>query len=86
MRYKIAAVLMTGGVLGACWSLLELRGSLFGLMILIGSASMMFWGVGLLSGAKNRMVSLLASLFIVALVVVQVALQCSDGNLPFCRS
>ena len=55
-------------------------------MILIGCASMVFWGIGLLSGAKNRMVSLLASLFIVVLIVIQVVLQCSDGNLPFCHS
>ena len=90
MHYAIASFLALAGILTGIISLAELNRidsnarfiALLGLLLCLG---LILWAVVVLTGSKNRTVSILATLFLVFLWAVELALKCSSGDLPFCH-
>ena len=90
MHYAIASLLAFAGILIGIISLAELNRidsnarfiALLGLLFCLG---LILRAVAVLTGSKNRTVSILATLFLVFLWTIELALKCSSGDLPFCH-
>jgi peptidoglycan/LPS O-acetylase OafA/YrhL len=90
MRYGIAFALVVLGAALAVFGTTQLQqadpygrmGGLLALILAFGCGVTMLF---VLAGAKNRVVSVVATAVLVALFVADLAMKCSDGAIPFCR-
>lgn len=90
MRYSIAFLLAIAGTALAVVAMSQLGQNdpytrLFGLLLLSVAIGLGLWSLVLLAGAKNRIVTLLATLAFAAIVVISMVFKCMGGDLPFCK-
>jgi len=89
-RYAIAFVLFVLGGALAFVGATQLQqadpyarmGGLLALILAFGCGVTVLF---VLAGAKNRVVSVVATVVLVALFGADLAMKCSDGAIPFCR-
>jgi multisubunit Na+/H+ antiporter MnhG subunit len=86
MRYFISAILIVSGAIGIAlyFQRVEANQSYLVILIPIFCIGLILYGIALLTKARNRIISAIATIFLISILSANLVLHCTRGEIPFC--